>query len=75
MRKRLERKNNCEVCEIRHGVMRGQTGGRRSRGRTRYIAMEWEFNTYHTLSLMPSISGSPNADDACSEVNCCVALQ
>ena len=42
MRKRLERKNNCEVCEIRHGVVRGQTEGRRSRGRTRYVAMEWE---------------------------------
>ena len=31
--------------------------------------------TYHSLPLMPCISGSLNADDACSEVSCCVALQ
>ena len=31
--------------------------------------------TYHTLLLMPCISGSPNANDACSEVSCCVDLQ
>ena len=32
-------------------------------------------NTYHTLPVMPCISGSLNPDDACSEVSCCVALQ
>ena len=28
--------------------------------------------TYHTLPLMTCISRSPNANDACSEVSCCV---
>ena len=31
--------------------------------------------TYHTLLLMPCISGSLNADYACSEVSCCVLLR
>ena len=31
--------------------------------------------TYHTLPLMTHISGSPNANDACSEVSCCVVLR
>ena len=51
--------------------MRGQTEGRRSRGiRSDGVGIK----TYHTLPLMPCISGSLNADDACSEVSCCVAL-
>ena len=52
--------------------------GRKEVGRwTRYVAMEWELNLPHTASnaLYLWFSGSTNADNAGSEVSCCVLLR